>query len=99
MNLINIYLEDSIHSMDNSVGCEDVKKDNIGLAGGWLDLNELVPGHSDLLATGSLEVGGAGRDVLALESGAGDDVPQEDGLQLLLVSEEGVKSVSGNLRR
>ena len=34
MKLINIYLEDSIHSMDNSVGCEDVKEDNIGLAGG-----------------------------------------------------------------
>jgi len=33
MNL-NIYLEDSIHSMDDSVGCEDVKEDNIGLASG-----------------------------------------------------------------
>ena len=99
MNL-NIYLEDSIHSVNNSVGCEDVKEDNIGLAGGRLDLNESVvpgPGHSDLLATGSLEVGGAGRDVLALESAAGDDMPQEDGLQLLLVSAEDVKSVSGNL--
>jgi len=96
MNL-NIYLEDSIHSMDHSVGCEDVKEDNIGLAGGGLDLDELVPGHADLLAAGGLEVGGAGGDVLALELGPGHHVPQEDGLELLLVSEEGVKSISRDL--
>ena len=53
MNL-NIYLEDSIHSMDHSVGCEDVKEDNISLASGGLDLDELVPGHADLLAAGGL---------------------------------------------
>ena len=98
MNL-NIYLEDSIHSVNDSVGCEDVKEDNIGLAGRWLDLDELVPGNSNLLAAGGLEVGGAGGDVLTLESGSGDDVPQKDGLQLLLVGEEGVKSVSGDLSR
>ena len=31
---LNIYLEDSIHSVNDSVGCEDVKEDNIGRAGG-----------------------------------------------------------------
>ena len=97
MNL-NIYLEDSIHSMDHSVGCEDVKEDNIGLAGGGLDLDELVPGHADLLTPGGLEVGGAGGDVLALELGPGHHVPQEDGLELLLVGEEGVKSISRDLK-
>ena len=94
---LNIYLEDSIHSMDHSVGSEDVKEDNIGLAGGGLDLDELVPGHTDLLAAGGLEVGGAGGDVLALELGPGHHVPQENGLELLLVCEEGVKSVSRDL--
>ena len=97
MNL-NIYLEDSIHSMDHSVGSEDVKEDNIGLPSGGLDLDELVPGHTDLLAAGRLEVGGAGRDVLALQLGSCHHVPQEDRLELLLVSQEGVKSISRDLK-
>ena len=95
---LNIYLEDSIHSMDHTVGGQDIKEDNIGLAGGGLDLDELVPGHTDLLAARSLEVGGAGRDVLTLELGPGHHVPQEDSLELLLVCEEGIKSVSRDLK-
>ena len=84
--------------MDHSVGSEDVKEDNIGLAGGGLDLDELVSGHADLLAAGGLEVGCAGGDVLALELRPGHHVPQEDGLELLLVGEEGVKSISRDLK-
>merc|ERR1719232_1608643 len=83
--------------MDHSVGGDDVKKDNIGLAGGGLDLDELVPGHTDLLATGGLQVGGAGGNVLALEGGSGHNVPQQASLEGILVGEKGIESISRDL--
>lgn len=95
--ILNMDLEDSIHGVDHSVGGDDVKEDNIGLAGGGLDLDELVPGHADLLAAGGLQVGGAGGDVLALEGGSGHNVPQEDSLEGILVGEKGIESISGDL--
>jgi len=95
--ILNIDLEDSVHGVDHSVGGEDVKEDNISLAGGGLDLDELVPGHIDLLAAGGLEGGGAGGDVLTLEGGAGHNVPEEDGLEGILVGEKGIESISGDL--
>ena len=85
--------------MHDTIGCEDVKEDNIGLSSGGLDLDELVPGDADLLSAGGLEVGGAGGDVLTLEGGPGHDVPQEDGLELLLVGEESIESVGGDLEK
>jgi len=95
--ILNINLEDSVHGVDHSVRGEDVKEDNISLAGGGLDLDELVPGHIDLLAAGGLEGGGAGGDVLTLEGGAGHNVPQEDSLEGILVGEKGIESISGDL--
>ena len=95
---LNINLEDSVHSVDHSVGGDDVEEDDIGLAGGGLDLDELVPGHTDLLAAGGLEVGGAGGDVLALEGGPSHDVPQEDSLESLLVGEKSIESISRDLK-
>ncbi len=97
--IINIDLEDSVHSVDHSVRGEDVKEDNISLAGGGLDLDELVPGHIDLLAAGGLEGGGAGGDVLALEGRAGHNVPEEDGLEGILVGEKGIESISWDLKK
>ena len=97
--ILNMDLEDSIHGVDHSVGGDDVKEDNIGLAGGGLDLDELVPGHTDLLAAGGLQVGGAGGDVLALEGGSGHNVPQEDSLEGILVGEKGIESISGDLKK
>ena len=83
--------------MDDTVGRQNIKENNIGLSGGGLDLDELVPGHVDLLAPRGLEGGGAGGDVLALELGPGHHVPQNHGLELLLVSEKSIESVSGDL--
>ena len=70
-------LENSIDSMNNAVAAKNIKEDNIGAASAGVDLNEFVPGGGYVLPRGSLESGGAGRDVLSLHGGARHHVPQE----------------------
>ena len=83
--------------MNNPIGGIHIKEDDVGTGSAGLELDELVPGHTDLLPGCCVEVGGAGREVLALHSGVGNHVPQQHLLQLLLVSQQTVELVHWDL--
>ena len=75
--------------MNNSIGGDHIEENNVGAASTGLDLNEvaLVSGHGDLLSPSSLQLGGAGRDVLPLDGG-GHDVSQQHLCKLVFVLQE-----------
>jgi len=83
--------------MNNSIISQLIKEDNIGASCTGVDLNELVSGGSDLLSSNSLESCAAWWNVLALDSGSSDDMPQQNSLQLLLVSQQTVQSINWDL--
>ena len=57
----------------------------------------MVAFSGDLLAASGLQGGDAGRHVLALEGGSGHNVTEEHGGQSLLVGQQTVQSLGGNL--
>ena len=91
-------LEDCVYSMNNSIISQLIKEDNIGASCTGVYLNELISGGSDLLSSNSLESCAAWWNVLALDSGSSDDMPQQNSLQLLLVSQQTVQSINWDLR-
>ena len=60
-------LEDSIDSMNNSVGSLDIEDDHIGLARAGLNADILPLGHRDFLTTSSLHCCAASRNVFGCQ--------------------------------
>ena len=85
--------------MEDSVGASLVKEDNVSTASAGLQLDELVSGDVEILSVGGLDGGGARGEVLAGHLCASDHVPQQDRLELLLVIQQGVELVSGDLKK
>ena len=83
--------------MDDTVGRQNIKENNIGLSGGGLDLDELVPGHVDLLAASGLHSGGALGHVAGLESGSRDNVTEKNSCEGILVSQQAVEGLLRDL--
>ena len=75
--------------MNNSIGGDHIKENNVGAASTGLDLYEiaLISGHGDLLPPSSLQLSGAWRDVLPLDGG-GHDVSQQHLCKLVFVLQE-----------
>ena len=78
-HLISDYFlsEDGVHGMNNTIGSFLVEEDNVGAASTGLQLDELVSGDADFLASSSVDGGGAGGEVLAGHHSPGDHVPHQ----------------------
>ena len=92
-------LEDGVHGMDHTVSGDHVKENDVCAACAGLELDELVSRGGDLLTGRRREAGGAWREVLALHSGAGDNMSQQHLLQFLLVLQQTIEIVHRNLNR
>jgi len=83
--------------MKNSIASKLIKEDNIGTSSAGVDLDEFVSGGGDLLSSNSLEGCASWGNVLALDAGSRDDMPQQHGLQLLLVLQQAVQCINWDL--
>ena len=85
--------------MNNTVTGDHIKQDDVGAGRAGLQLDELVPRHTELLPAQGAEAGGAGGEVLAQHGEAGHDVSLQQSLQLLLVVEQTVECLHWDLVR